>query len=139
MQTPNTLQELLDLMRDGDPYVFDDRGDWSTSLPNFGGEEPEDTTHVWSWDETHLLVGTCADDLRLVPHGDISPTGEWCIEAEGQFSQTEEDQMEAAASGHKTESEARDAVDRWLIENGWELGSQPGHHGMVFTIGPEGR
>ena len=39
--------------------------DW-TSLPTFGGEEPQDTAGVWSWDATRLLVGTCADDLKIV-------------------------------------------------------------------------
>ncbi len=26
------------------------------TLPTFGGEEPDDTTGIWSWDETHFLV-----------------------------------------------------------------------------------
>lgn len=39
--------------------------DW-TSLPTFGGEEPHNTVGVWSWDATRLLVGTCADDLKIV-------------------------------------------------------------------------
>jgi len=28
-----------------------------TSLPTYGGQEPRDTTGVWSWDATRLLVG----------------------------------------------------------------------------------
>lgn len=40
--------------------------DWS-SLPVFGGDEPSDTWGVWSWDERFLLVGSCADDLRMEP------------------------------------------------------------------------
>ena len=36
-------------------------------LPTFGGPEPDDTSGVWSWDETRLLVGSCIDDLRIVP------------------------------------------------------------------------
>jgi hypothetical protein len=35
-------------------------------LPTFGGDEPEDTARVWSWDEKRLLVGTCADDFEVV-------------------------------------------------------------------------
>lgn len=38
-----------------------------TSLPTFGGEEPEDTHGVWSWDETRLLVGTCFSEIEIVP------------------------------------------------------------------------
>jgi hypothetical protein len=39
--------------------------DWA-SMPTFGGDEPEDTGGVWSWDKTHLLVGSCADDLEII-------------------------------------------------------------------------
>lgn len=38
-----------------------------TRLPTFGGEEPDNTSRVWSWDVRRLLVGTCASDLRIVP------------------------------------------------------------------------
>lgn len=39
-------------------------------LPTFGGEEPTYSDGIWSWDATHLLVGTCAADLRMVPRAD---------------------------------------------------------------------
>jgi hypothetical protein len=48
----------LDSNTHGDP-------DW-TSLPVFGGSEPDETTGIWSWDETHLIVGSSADDLEIV-------------------------------------------------------------------------
>lgn len=35
-------------------------------LPTFGGEEPSDTSGVWSWDKDNLLVGTCVDDMEIV-------------------------------------------------------------------------
>lgn len=38
-----------------------------TSLPTFGGEDPPDTTGVWSWDETRLLVGPCFSELEIIP------------------------------------------------------------------------
>ena len=38
-----------------------------SDLPCFGGEAPDDTTGVLSWDETSLLVGTCADDVEIIP------------------------------------------------------------------------
>ena len=28
-----------------------------TSLPTFGGDEPSDTTGIWSWDADSLLIG----------------------------------------------------------------------------------
>jgi len=78
--TIDTLDELVALMRA--PQLFDDKcwrdaglpfahgeRDWS-SLPTFGGDEPADTREVWSWDATRLLVGTCADDLRIVERAD---------------------------------------------------------------------
>lgn len=43
--------------------------DW-TDLPTFGGEAPRNTVAVWSWDATHLLVGSSADGLRIVARDD---------------------------------------------------------------------
>jgi len=39
--------------------------DWS-DLPTYGGIAPADTLNVWSWNATHLIVGTCGADLELV-------------------------------------------------------------------------
>lgn len=61
VEAPANLSELCSRMRARDPSL----GDW-TSLPTFGGEEPAVTACVWSWDETHLIVGTCADDIEIV-------------------------------------------------------------------------
>lgn len=60
------LDELCEAMRNGDPRCLDRDGQWVDSLPTFGGEEPTDTLEVWSWDASRLLVGTCADDLKIV-------------------------------------------------------------------------
>lgn len=43
----------------------DDNIDWS-DLPTFGGEEPPDTSGIWSWDAAHMLVGGCLDELEIV-------------------------------------------------------------------------
>lgn len=48
---------------------FDD-GDFS-SLPTFGGVEPAETQGVWSWDDTRLIVGLCADDFEIVWRADL--------------------------------------------------------------------
>lgn len=56
------LDDLQELLQDRD---YSEHLDW-TDLPTYGGEEPSDTSGVWSWDETRLLVGTCASDLRIV-------------------------------------------------------------------------
>ena len=46
-------------------------GTWydMTSLPVFGGPNPDDTECVWSWDATHLLVGECRP-FRIIPRTD---------------------------------------------------------------------
>lgn len=52
--------------RDGeDESCVDDGVDW-TSLPTYGGEQPINTSGMWSWDATRLLVGTCLSDLRII-------------------------------------------------------------------------
>ena len=53
------LDDLLAVVQDHAPDELDD-------LPTFGGVEPEDTSEIWSWDETRLLVGTCCADLEIV-------------------------------------------------------------------------
>ena len=55
------LDTLLALMKE---HGTDDRIDWC-SLPTFGGPQPENTSGVWSWDETRLLVGTCSADIKI--------------------------------------------------------------------------
>jgi len=56
---PATLAELMDAVQDGRVELTDEMDD-------FGGEEPDCTAGVWSWDEGHLLVGTHAGDLEIV-------------------------------------------------------------------------
>lgn len=43
--------------------------DWS-DLPVFGGPEPHDTTGIWSWDETRLLVGDSRHNVGIVSRED---------------------------------------------------------------------
>lgn len=56
----DSLDDLLEAMLEGV-----DVGPWD-DLPVFGGEDPEDTRCVWSWDVDRMIVGTCADDLEIV-------------------------------------------------------------------------
>jgi len=53
------LGDLLAVLRDYQPESLDD-------LPTFGGDAPRDTSEIWAWDETRLLVGTCCADLEIV-------------------------------------------------------------------------
>jgi len=61
VEAPASLNELFSRMRARDPSL----GDW-TSLPTFGGDEPDVTACVWSWDQTRMIVGTCPDDIQIV-------------------------------------------------------------------------
>ena len=61
MKNITSLEELLDYIKDND---IDDRV--MSDLPTFGGGMPSDTTHIWSWDEERLLIGTCSEDYEIV-------------------------------------------------------------------------
>ena len=71
---PETLDELLVCMRADAmwPGAPEDEGglDW-TSLPTFGGPEPDDTNGIWSWDESRLIIGLCADDVAIFMRDDV--------------------------------------------------------------------
>jgi hypothetical protein len=59
------LESLRDVKRVMQNYILSDRQ--LSMMPTFGGEEPEDTSEVWSWDEYNLLIGCGVDDLKIVP------------------------------------------------------------------------
>lgn len=40
-----------------------------TSLPTFGGEAPADTSGVWSWSPSRMLVGACIAEMQIVARG----------------------------------------------------------------------
>ena len=74
MSKPETLQDLFDLMVANDPYTLDVHGQWRSDLPTFGEADPIDPSWVlglgvWSWNGTHAIVGTCADDLTIEEYG----------------------------------------------------------------------
>ncbi len=74
------LRELFDAMKDQHDcrIATDDKATYNImvqsglwdSLPTFGGTEPTDTECIWSWDETHLIIGSCSQDLQLVSRVD---------------------------------------------------------------------
>lgn len=66
-----SLNTLLQALRDTRSLTSEqqDEIDW-TSLQTFGGDEPASTAEVWSWDADSLLVGTCADDIKIVSRAD---------------------------------------------------------------------
>ena len=62
----DSLDDLLHAMQQDDPRVMD-RGDWSADEPLVArGPEPGDTEGVWGWDDSRLIVGTCAADLEII-------------------------------------------------------------------------
>ena len=65
------LDDLRLAMINEDPRV----SDWST-LPTYGGPPLPKSGHgvwgcIWSWDRDAVLVGTCGDDLKIIPRGDL--------------------------------------------------------------------
>ena len=62
-----SLTALLQALRDTRSLSSEEQDEinW-TDLQMFGGAEPASTLGVWSWDEDRLLVGTCADDVRVI-------------------------------------------------------------------------
>lgn len=60
-ETVTNLENLLSMLQNGE---IDERQ--MTELPTFGGEEPDSTIGVWSWDEHRMLVGTCVEDYEIV-------------------------------------------------------------------------
>lgn len=61
-----SLDELAQAIEANAEELIDVGADLSR-LPRFGGEEPEDTTGIWSWDEMRLLVGDGPGVLQVVP------------------------------------------------------------------------
>ena len=69
--TARNLSDLVEALRQTCALSPDDQDaiDWS-ELPTFGGAEPADTQGVWSWDADSVLVGSCADDLKVIGRGE---------------------------------------------------------------------
>jgi hypothetical protein len=80
--TATNLAQLLSMMIADHPSTLDSHGQWNSDLPVFGGP-PADGEGVWSWDATHMLVGTCADDLELVRRTPVGPLGEYFFDSWG--------------------------------------------------------
>ncbi len=64
MTASKTLDELFAAIKNG-AVALDD------TLPTFGPEWAN-PLGVWSWDETRMLVGTCLDDLEIVPQDEVN-------------------------------------------------------------------
>jgi hypothetical protein len=48
-----------------------ERFDYDNETPVFvANRVPADTCEVWSWDETHMIIGAAVDVWRIVPRDD---------------------------------------------------------------------
>lgn len=65
------LTALLQALRDTRSLTSEEQDeiDW-TDLQTFGGDEPDSTSGVWSWNASSLIVGTCAGDINIVSRVD---------------------------------------------------------------------
>ena len=61
------IQDLFMLMRDSDPSILDVHGQFRSDLPVFSDKEPGSTMGIWSYDDRYAIIGTCSEDIRLVP------------------------------------------------------------------------
>jgi len=64
-QKPQNLDDLFVQMKEDNPNL----PTWD-NLPIFSNRPIEHTIKVWSWDDTRMIVGTCAEDLMIVPRED---------------------------------------------------------------------
>jgi hypothetical protein len=64
--------EIKRLQADGEDAgaLIGDYGRSVPECPTFGGDEPEDTAGMWSWDEDHLLVGEGWGNCQIVARGE---------------------------------------------------------------------
>ena len=62
LEHPSVETKYNELIKSG---TLDFLDDWS-DLPLFGGEEPEDTAEIWSWDEARLIVGISSDSIEII-------------------------------------------------------------------------
>jgi len=77
VRNANNLRELLDAARAEFRAYLDalwqgvnniDWFDYINETPVFvANRVPADTCEVWSWDETHMIVGACVDEWQIVP------------------------------------------------------------------------
>jgi hypothetical protein len=61
--TYSNLDELFAAIKSGETELTPD-------LPTFGGTNPDDTTWIWSWDETQWISGPCVDELVIEDRDD---------------------------------------------------------------------
>lgn len=108
-----------------------DRVDWA-SLPTFGGPDVDDTDGVWSWDATRMLVGTCRDDLEIIPREDVVLTAQiagrdnglaeasvlWGGERIGSVSLADDREGGLTTWGDSIDCWADAGVQRWIDSRG---------------------
>jgi hypothetical protein len=61
--TTTLLRSLLDALRAGDIELDDNLEVFAEPLWN-------NPVGVWSWDASHMIVGTCPQDLRIQPRAE---------------------------------------------------------------------
>ena len=59
----NELASLLESLKAGRVKLDD-------NLPVFADHDWNNPSGVWSWDSTHMIAGTCSDDITIIRRPD---------------------------------------------------------------------
>jgi hypothetical protein len=80
VRTASNLRELLDAARAEFSAYLDAHWQGVDAIERFAYEDetpvfvanrvPADTYETWSWDETHMIVGACVNEWRIVSRND---------------------------------------------------------------------
>ena len=65
-----SFANLRELCEWANEHREDEMVDW-TSLPTFGGEEPESTIDIWSWDQDSLMLHDSYYGFYISPREEV--------------------------------------------------------------------
>ena len=68
--TVKCLEDILEFLQIFKEELFDGSIN-QTELPTFGGKDI-DQMEVWSWDETRVIIGECADDFKIISREELN-------------------------------------------------------------------
>ena len=67
---PDTIDNLSDLLEAIKANTYTDVE--MSSLPNFGGSEPQDTLGIWSWSAEEILFGEGLNEMQILSRSEYA-------------------------------------------------------------------